>query len=249
MVVAGPGWRDIPAQMGRCTSGRGRARRGRRVRGARSEPAGRGHRCGRVPPDQSLARVAVSANVDSPVVGSDRGSSPGGRRGCVLRRLRLAAALAVAALLKVSLEAMAKTFVQRGRPAETVSEVILRGKAAAHGLGFPSGHAMVIFAIAALLAPYFKSWWEGTALGPGRRGLPVARVSRCALPVGRHRWGGSGHVHRGRAEPRIPRAQLQLQHCPRQRITVSSRARLVETWWMLLSCEYARVPHSAIRCP
>jgi membrane-associated phospholipid phosphatase len=102
----------------------------------------------------------VSANVDSPVVGSDRGSSPGGRRGCVLRRLRLAAALAVAALLKVSLEAMAKTFVQQGRPAETVSEVILRGKAAAHGLGFPSGHAMVIFAIAALLAPYFKSWWK-----------------------------------------------------------------------------------------
>jgi membrane-associated phospholipid phosphatase len=102
----------------------------------------------------------VSANVDSPVVGSDRGSSPGGGRGCVLRRLRLAAALAVAALLKVSLEAMAKTFVQRGRPAGTVSEVILRGKAAAHGLGFPSGHAMVIFAIAALLAPYFKSWWK-----------------------------------------------------------------------------------------
>ena len=40
-----------------------------------------------------LARVAMSANVDSPVVGSDRGSSPGGGRGCVLRRLRLAAAV------------------------------------------------------------------------------------------------------------------------------------------------------------
>lgn len=228
----------------------GWARLGRRVQGARSESAGRGHRCGRVPPDQSLARVAVSANVDSPVVGSDRGFSSGGGRGCVLRRLRLSAALAIAALLKVSLEAMPKTFVQRGRPAETVSEVILRSKAAAHGLGFPSGHAMVIFAIAALRAPYFKAggrYCPGP--GPGRRGLPVARVSRCAPPVGRHRWGGSGHVHRGRPEPRIPRAQLQFQHCPRQRITVSSRARLVETWWMLLSCKYARVPHSAIRCP
>lgn len=78
----------------------------------------------------------------------------------LLRRLRLAAALAAATLLKVSLEAVAKTFVQRGRPAETVSEVILRGKAAAHGLSFPSGHAMVIFTIAALAAPYFKSWWK-----------------------------------------------------------------------------------------
>jgi membrane-associated phospholipid phosphatase len=78
----------------------------------------------------------------------------------LLRRLRLAAALAAATLLKVPLEAVAKTFVQRGRPAETVSEVILRGKAAAHGLSFPSGHAMVIFTIAALAAPYFKSWWK-----------------------------------------------------------------------------------------
>jgi undecaprenyl-diphosphatase len=78
----------------------------------------------------------------------------------LLRRLRLAAALAVATLLKVSLESVAKLFVQRGRSAETVSGVILRGKAAAHGLSFPSGHAIVIFAIAALVAPYLKSWWK-----------------------------------------------------------------------------------------
>ena len=78
----------------------------------------------------------------------------------LFRRLRLAAALAAAALLKPSLESVAKMFVQRGRPAETVSDVILRGNAAAHGLSFPSGHAMVIFAIAALVAPYLKSWWK-----------------------------------------------------------------------------------------
>jgi membrane-associated phospholipid phosphatase len=78
----------------------------------------------------------------------------------LLRRLRLAAALAVAALLKVSLEAVAKMFVQRDRPAETLHDVILRGNSAAHGLSFPSGHAMVIFAIAALVAPYFKRWWK-----------------------------------------------------------------------------------------
>ena len=78
----------------------------------------------------------------------------------LLRRFRLAAALAAAAVLKASLEAVAKTFVQRGRPAETVSEVILRGNSAAHGLSFPSGHAMVIFAITALVAPYLKGWWK-----------------------------------------------------------------------------------------
>jgi membrane-associated phospholipid phosphatase len=78
----------------------------------------------------------------------------------LLRRLRLGAALAAAALLKVSLEAAAKTFVQRDRPAETLSDVILRGQAAARGLSFPSGHAMVIFAIVALVTPYFKRWWK-----------------------------------------------------------------------------------------
>jgi len=75
-------------------------------------------------------------------------------------RLRLAVALAAATLLKVWLQAVAKTFVQRGRPAETVPDVILRGQAAAHGLSFPSGHAMVIFAIAAIVTPYLKGWWK-----------------------------------------------------------------------------------------
>ena len=49
-------------------------------------------------------------------------------------------------------------FVQRDRPAETLPDVILRGQSAAHGLSCPSGHAMVIFAITALVAPYFKGW-------------------------------------------------------------------------------------------
>jgi len=78
----------------------------------------------------------------------------------LLRRLRLAVALAVATVLKPLLEAAAKTFVQRARPAETLHDVILRGNSAAHGLSFPSGHAMVIFAIATLVAPYFKGWWK-----------------------------------------------------------------------------------------
>ncbi len=76
------------------------------------------------------------------------------------RRLRLAAALASATLLKVLLEDAAKKVVQRDRPAETLPDVILRGQAAAHGLSFPSGHAMVIFAIAALVAPYLRNKWK-----------------------------------------------------------------------------------------
>lgn len=78
----------------------------------------------------------------------------------LLRRLRLAAALAAATALKPLLEAGAKTFVQRDRPAETLHDVILRGNSAAHGLSFPSGHAMVIFAIAAMAAPYLNGWWK-----------------------------------------------------------------------------------------
>lgn len=74
------------------------------------------------------------------------------------RRLRLAAALAAATLLKPWLEAVAKMVVQRDRPAETLPDVILRGNSAAHGLSFPSGHAMVIFAITALMVPYIKGW-------------------------------------------------------------------------------------------
>ena len=78
----------------------------------------------------------------------------------LLRRLRLAVALAAATVLKPLLEAAAKTFVQRARPAEALHDVILRGNSAAHGLSFPSGHAMVIFTSATLASPYFKGWWK-----------------------------------------------------------------------------------------
>jgi membrane-associated phospholipid phosphatase len=78
----------------------------------------------------------------------------------LFRRLRLAAALAAATLLKVSLEDTAKMFVQRSRPAQTLPDVILRGNSAAHGLSFPSGHAMVILAITILVSPYCKGWWK-----------------------------------------------------------------------------------------
>ena len=104
----------------------------------------------------------------------------------LLRRLRLAAALAAATVLKVVLEAVAKMVVQRHRPAETLPDVILRGKAAAHGLGFPSGHAMVIFAIAVLVAPYLKGWWK---VLPWALAAAVC-LSRC-ISVRTSRWTSS----------------------------------------------------------
>jgi hypothetical protein len=51
----------------------------------------------------------------------------------LLRRLRLAAALAAATALKVWLEAVAKMLVHRDRPAETLPDVILRGQSAPTG--------------------------------------------------------------------------------------------------------------------
>jgi membrane-associated phospholipid phosphatase len=108
----------------------------------------------------------------------------------LLRRFRLAAALAAAALLKVSLESVAKTFVQHARPAETVPDVILRGNSAAHGLSFPSGHAMVIFAITALLTPYLKGWQKAVLWAL------AAAVGLSRMYLGAHfRWTSS----RGRA--------------------------------------------------
>ena len=140
----------------------------------------------------------------------------------LLRRFRLAAALAAATLLKVSLEAVAKTFVQRGRPAETVSDVILRGNSAAHGLSFPSGHAMVIFAITALVAPYLKGWWKV---------LPWALAAAVCLSrvyLGAHfpldvvAGAGLGILIGSVLNPSIRRAQHQFQDSPRRRAPVSS---------------------------
>jgi membrane-associated phospholipid phosphatase len=140
----------------------------------------------------------------------------------LLRRFRLAAALVAATLLKVSLESVAKTFVQRGRPAETVPDVILRGNSAAHGLSFPSGHAMVIFAITALVAPYLKGWWKV---------LPWALAAAVCLSrmyLGAHfpldvvAGAGSRHIDRERAQPGVRHARHQVQDSQHEPVPVSS---------------------------
>ena len=76
----------------------------------------------------------------------------------VFRRWRLAAALVLVVPLKLAAEKVPKQLVQRERPGTTVPDAILRG--VPHGgLSFVSGHAIITFAIAGLLAPVLPRRW------------------------------------------------------------------------------------------
>jgi undecaprenyl-diphosphatase len=74
------------------------------------------------------------------------------------RRWRLAAALVLVVPLKLAAERMAKLLVERERPGTTVPDAILRGVHPA-GLSFVSGHAIITFAVAGLLALVLPRRW------------------------------------------------------------------------------------------
>jgi undecaprenyl-diphosphatase len=74
------------------------------------------------------------------------------------RRWRLAGALVLVVPLKLGLERAVKWLVQRERPGTTVPDAILRGVNSG-GLSFVSGHAIVTFAIAGLLALVLPRRW------------------------------------------------------------------------------------------
>jgi membrane-associated phospholipid phosphatase len=74
------------------------------------------------------------------------------------RRWRLAAALVLVVPLKLAAERVVKLLVQRERPGTTVPDAILRGVHPA-GLSFVSGHAIITFAIAGLLALVLPRRW------------------------------------------------------------------------------------------
>jgi membrane-associated phospholipid phosphatase len=76
----------------------------------------------------------------------------------VVRRWRLAGALVLVVPLKLALERVVKLLVQRERPGTTVPDAILRGVHPG-GLSFPSGHAIITFAIAGLLALVLPRRW------------------------------------------------------------------------------------------
>src|SRR6266536_1446731 len=74
------------------------------------------------------------------------------------RRWRLAAALVLVVPLKLAAEKVPKLLVERERPGTTVPDAILHGVPSA-GLSFTSGHAIITFAIAGLLALVLPRGW------------------------------------------------------------------------------------------
>jgi membrane-associated phospholipid phosphatase len=79
-------------------------------------------------------------------------------RAPALRRWRLAAALVLVVPCKLALERVVKLLVQRERPGTTVGDAILRGVHPG-GLSVVSGHGIITFAIAGLLALVLPRRW------------------------------------------------------------------------------------------
>jgi undecaprenyl-diphosphatase len=81
------------------------------------------------------------------------------------RKWRLAVALLLVVPLKLFVEMrVLKQLVERGRPGQTEPGAVLHNVPPA-GLSFPSGHAIVVFAVAVLLAPYLRGWWRAVPFG------------------------------------------------------------------------------------
>jgi undecaprenyl-diphosphatase len=129
----------------------------------------------------------------------------------VFRRWRLAAALVLVVPLKLATEWLVKWLVQRERPGTTVPDAVLRGVHPA-GLSFVSGHAIITFAIAGLLALVLPRRWAVVAfvlatlnavarvylgahnpldvVGGAAVGLAIAAALDLVLDVARDRTGG-----------------------------------------------------------
>ncbi|HEX5588444.1 MAG TPA: phosphatase PAP2 family protein [Acidimicrobiia bacterium] len=78
----------------------------------------------------------------------------------VMRKWRLAIAALLVYPLKIFVEKVVlKELVYRSRPGTSVPDAILR-HAPPHGPSFPSGHAIIAFAVAGILAPYLSRGWR-----------------------------------------------------------------------------------------
>jgi undecaprenyl-diphosphatase len=81
-----------------------------------------------------------------------------------LRQWRLALALVLLVPLKLGIEReVLKVLVHRERPGTTIPGAVLRDVPSA-GLSFPSGHAVIVFGILLLLAPYLRRRWQVVVL-------------------------------------------------------------------------------------
>jgi membrane-associated phospholipid phosphatase len=78
----------------------------------------------------------------------------------ILRRFRLAVAMAISGVGVYLLARVVKELVHRGRPEALIRHVEARETFAARSLGYPSGHAAVAAAMAVVLTPYLRGWWK-----------------------------------------------------------------------------------------
>lgn len=94
----------------------------------------------------------------------------------LLHHRRLAIAALTATALKLVTERIVKVFIDRQRPGTSIgNDVILRGDVHAEGQSFVSGHAIMVFAIAAMVSPYLSRPWK-VALWVLAATVLVARV-------------------------------------------------------------------------
>jgi membrane-associated phospholipid phosphatase len=87
------------------------------------------------------------------------------------RRLALAALL----VMLIDVEGYVKHLVPRERPGVTIRGAILRGDVPVHGSSFPSGHVILITALAVLVTPYLRGRCRW-ALSIVVAGVAVARI-------------------------------------------------------------------------
>lgn len=79
----------------------------------------------------------------------------------VMRRARLAAAMAIGGIGVYLLAKVAKGWVGRGRPGALLADVTEGRETFASGsLGYPSGHAAVAGALTVILIPYLPARWR-----------------------------------------------------------------------------------------
>jgi undecaprenyl-diphosphatase len=78
----------------------------------------------------------------------------------ILRRVRLAIAMAIAGVGVYLLARVVKGVVDRGRPGELIDGVVSRETFAVGSLGYPSGHAAVAAALTVVVTPYLRGWWR-----------------------------------------------------------------------------------------
>ena len=78
----------------------------------------------------------------------------------VLRRVRLAAAMATAGIGVYLIAKIGKEVVQRGRPEALIGDIVARETFAADSLGFPSGHVAVAAALTVVVTPYLAGRWK-----------------------------------------------------------------------------------------